>query len=76
MFYHPGKDSRAGVYRDGFMILGAEHHSDSFKAQISEAYEMALKHVWDPTMGTLRLLNRPVEWKHDGIYHGSRCAAC
>lgn len=71
LFYHPGKDLRVVVYGDDFTILGAEHHLDWFKNQIKEVYEIDFKARLGPDVGdtkVVRLLNRIIEWKHDGIY--------
>jgi len=59
LFYHPGKDIRAVV------------HGDDFKTQIERIYAIDFKAKLGPQEGdtkVVRLLNRVIEWKHDGIY--------
>lgn len=71
LLYHPGKDLRVVVYGDGFTISGAEHHVDWFKNEIKRVHEIDFKAWLVPDEGytiTVRLLNRSIEWKHDGIY--------
>ena len=71
LFYHAGKDLRAVVYGDDFTILGGEHNLDWFKSQIKEVDEIDFKARLGPDDGdtkVVRLLNRIIEWKHDGIY--------
>jgi len=68
---HPGTDFRAAVYREDFMLFGAEYHLDWYKQQIMEVYELDLKARLRPQEGdtkTVRVLNIFLEWKHDGIY--------
>jgi len=43
LFYHPGKDIRAVVYGDDFIILGAEHQLDWFKKQIESSCAIDFK---------------------------------
>jgi len=71
LFYHPGKDSRVVVYGGDFTILGFEHHTDWFKDEIKRVYEIDFKARLGPNEGDtkmIRLLNRIIEWKHNGIY--------
>lgn len=71
MFYHTGKALHAVVYGDDFTVLGAEHHSDWFKNQMKEVYEIGFETPLGPDDGgtkVIRLLSRTLEWKHDGIY--------
>jgi len=71
LFNHPGNDLRVVVYGDDFTILGSEHPLDWFKNEIKRVYEMDFKARVGPDEGDtkmVRLLNRTIEWEHDGIY--------
>ena len=70
LFYHPGKDIRAVVYGDDFTLLGSETHLDWFKAEIKQVYAIDFKARLGPEDGdkkSVRLLNRVIEWTHEGI---------
>lgn len=67
-FDHPGKDLRAVVDGDDFLILVAEHHSDWFKGQI---YDIDFKEHLGPGSGGTkvgRVSSIIFEWAHDTIY--------
>lgn len=77
LFYLSGKDMRAVVYGDDFIILGAEHKLDWFKSPIKEVHEIDFKARLGPDDGdtkVVRLLNRIViinnEWKYDVFFYG------
>lgn len=70
LFYHEAKDLRAVIYGDDFTLLGAEHHLDWFKTEIKQVYGIEFKARLGPDDGddkSVRLLNRIVEWTHEGI---------
>jgi len=74
LFYHPGKDIRAVIYGDDFTMLGSDDALDWFRKAVEKKlggrYEISHKGRLGPEKHDdkrVRLLNRVIEWTHEGI---------
>ena len=72
VFYHEELDIRAVIHGDDFTMLGWNSALDWFRQEISKKFVVKFKAKLgpEPTDGkVVRVLNRLVEWKTDGIYY-------
>lgn len=71
LFYHPGKDIRAVMYGDDFTLLGSDNALHWFREVVDKKpgghYEISHKGRLGPDDKCVRLLNRVIEWMHEGI---------
>ena len=65
LFFHLGRQIRAGVYGDDFTVLTAERQLNWFKAKINETFETKRRARLGSELNddrSVRILNRIVAW--------------
>ena len=72
MFWHKEEEIRCVVHGDDFTVLGWENQLDCFWAKIKEKFQSKHRGRLGPgpsDLKTIRILNRIVEWREEGIVY-------
>ena len=72
IFVHKQRGIRVVVHGDDFTFLGSDSELDWVTTVMTEEYDIKLRGRLGPHKGdqkSITILNRCVEWRHDGIYY-------
>jgi hypothetical protein len=71
-FWHSGRQLRAVIHGDDFTILGNEVELDWFRDKVQSKFEVKIRGRLGPEESddkSIRILNRIVTWREDGIHY-------
>ena len=72
VFYHKERNLRVVVHGDDFTVLGHSEQMDWFREEISKMYVVKFRArlgAEDRDDRAVRILNRIVEWRKEGIWY-------
>ena len=72
VFWHEERQLRAVIHGDDFTLLGNELEGDWFRDNIQKRFEVKIRGRLGPDVNddkSVRILNRIVTWKEDGIHY-------
>ena len=71
-FYHEYRDIQFVIHGDDFTYLGCDEDLDWLQTEIVKEFEIKIRGRLGPEKHdakNMRILNRCVEWREDGIYY-------